>query len=134
MKKKYTYIYHSIQFVYPSTYLLPTVTRKWFESADCDPICTIYLSLCTQTADPKPFRGTHCSCTVHPYFLKKVCLSIPLKNMKLMFNNNIFSVVYGFHVRPKVYTSDKHLFKPINGYYMIYIHIYRSVSLRGKSL
>ena len=30
---------------------------KWFGSADCD---TIYLFLCTKTADPNPFRGTHC--------------------------------------------------------------------------
>ena len=34
--------------------------QKWFGSADCDTINTIYLSLCTYTADPKSFRGTHC--------------------------------------------------------------------------
>ena len=34
---------------------VPVVPRKWFGSADCD---TIYL--CTQTADPNSFRGSHC--------------------------------------------------------------------------
>ena len=26
----------------------------------CDSIYTVYLSLCTLSADPNPFRGTHC--------------------------------------------------------------------------
>ena len=37
----------------------PAVPRKC--SADCDTIYTIFLSLSSQTADPNPFRGTHCS-------------------------------------------------------------------------
>ena len=42
---------------------------SWLEKGsdpDSDTIYTIYLSLCTQTADPKfpnPFRGTHCIST-----------------------------------------------------------------------
>ena len=39
----------------------PAVPRKWLGSADCGTKYNIFLSLCTQTADPKPFRGTHCS-------------------------------------------------------------------------
>ena len=39
---------------------LPAVPRKGFWSADCDTIYNILLFLCTQTADPKPFQGTHC--------------------------------------------------------------------------
>ena len=34
---------------------------KAFASADCDTICTIYLSLCTQSADANAFQGTGCS-------------------------------------------------------------------------
>ena len=34
-------------------------SKKWFKSADCDTVYTIYLSLCIQTADPTPFRGTY---------------------------------------------------------------------------
>ena len=41
-------------------FLLPAVPQKRFGSADCDTIYTIYVSLWTQTADPNPFRGTHC--------------------------------------------------------------------------
>ena len=37
------------------------VLRKWFGSANCDTIYTLYLSLCTQTANPNHFRGTHCT-------------------------------------------------------------------------
>ena len=33
---------------------------KKFGSTDCDTIYIIYLSLCTQSADPNPIRGTHC--------------------------------------------------------------------------
>ena len=40
---------------------IPAVPRKGLGSADCDSIYTIYISLCTQTADPIPFRGTHCT-------------------------------------------------------------------------
>ena len=36
------------------------VRPKGFGSAVCETIYTIYLSLCTQTADPNPFGGTHC--------------------------------------------------------------------------
>ena len=35
--------------------------RKGFGSADCGIVYTIYLSLCTQSADLNPFRVTHCS-------------------------------------------------------------------------
>ena len=38
--------------------LIQCVPRKWFRSAVCDTIYTIYLSCCTQTADPNPFRDT----------------------------------------------------------------------------
>ena len=42
--------------------LPPAVPRKWFGSVDCDTIYVyalcIYLSLCTQSADPNHFRGT----------------------------------------------------------------------------
>ena len=38
--------------------LIPTVSQKRFKSPDCDIIYTIYQYLCTQIADPKPFRGT----------------------------------------------------------------------------
>ena len=42
--------------------ILSVVPQEMFGSADCDTILyTIYLSLCTQSADPSPFRGTHCS-------------------------------------------------------------------------
>ena len=34
------------------------VPRKGFGSSDCDTIYTIYFSICTQSADPNPFRGT----------------------------------------------------------------------------
>ena len=34
--------------------------EKNFESADCDTIYTIHLFLCELSADPNPFRGTHC--------------------------------------------------------------------------
>ena len=37
------------------------VPRKAFWSADCDTIYTIYLFLCTQSADPNAFRGTACT-------------------------------------------------------------------------
>ena len=37
---------------------LPAVPQKWLGSAECDIIYTIYLFLCTQSADPNPFRGT----------------------------------------------------------------------------
>ena len=37
---------------------LPAVPRKWFGSAVCDTLYTIYPSLCTQSADPNHFRGT----------------------------------------------------------------------------
>ena len=37
---------------------IQAVSRKGFGSSDCDTIYTIYLSLCTQTADPNLFRGT----------------------------------------------------------------------------
>ena len=40
---------------------LPAVPRQWFGLADCDTIHTIYLSLFKETADPSPFRGTHCT-------------------------------------------------------------------------
>ena len=40
---------------------ISAVSRKWFGSADCDSICTIYLSLCTHTADPNPIWGKHWS-------------------------------------------------------------------------
>ena len=47
---------------YSSKYCnVPAVSRKRFGSANCHPIYTIHLSLCTQTADLNPFRGTHCS-------------------------------------------------------------------------
>ena len=39
-----------------STYI-PVVPRKWFRSADCDTIYTIYLSRCTQSADPNHLEG-----------------------------------------------------------------------------
>ena len=39
---------------------LQAVPRKGFVSAVCDTLYTIKLSLCTHTADPDPFRGTHC--------------------------------------------------------------------------
>ena len=38
---------------------VPAVPRKGFGSAVCDSKI-IYQSLCTQTADMNPFRGTHC--------------------------------------------------------------------------
>ena len=31
---------------------------KWFGSADCDTICTKYLSLCIQSANQNHLRGT----------------------------------------------------------------------------
>ena len=34
-----------------------SVPRKAFGSADCDALYTIYLSFCTQPADPNAFRG-----------------------------------------------------------------------------
>ena len=34
--------------------------QKGFGLADCDTIFTIYIFLCTQSADPNPFRGTRC--------------------------------------------------------------------------
>ena len=37
------------------TIIVPAVPRKGFGSVDCDTIYTIYLSLCTQSADPNPF-------------------------------------------------------------------------------
>ena len=40
---------------------LLTVLRKWLGPADCDNIYTVYLSLYTQSADPNPFRGKHCT-------------------------------------------------------------------------
>ena len=40
---------------------VPAVPRKGFGSADSDIIYTINLSYCTQSADPNPFRGTHCT-------------------------------------------------------------------------
>ena len=38
----------------------------------CDTIFTIYLSLCTLSADPNPFRGTHCSFTDCKIFTVKL--------------------------------------------------------------
>ena len=43
--------------------------EKWFGSADCDTISTIYLSLCTQKADPNPFRGTNCCNVIALYII-----------------------------------------------------------------
>ena len=37
------------------------VPRKGFGSAGRDTKYTIYLHLCTQTADPNLFRGTNCN-------------------------------------------------------------------------
>ena len=39
------------------TGLIPAVPHIWFGSADCDTICTNYLSLSTQTADPNIFKA-----------------------------------------------------------------------------
>ena len=41
-----------------SEFILPIVPRKSFGSSDCDTLYNIYLSLCGQSADPNPFRGT----------------------------------------------------------------------------
>ena len=38
---------------------IPAVPRKWFESADCGIIYSIYLSLCTQAANSNPILETH---------------------------------------------------------------------------
>ena len=51
--------------------MLPTVPRKWFGSADCDNMYTIYLSLPTQTAHPNPFRGAHC--IIQKNILSMIC-------------------------------------------------------------
>ena len=40
---------------------IPAVPQKWFGSAVCDTMYTIYLSLSTQTADLNLLRGTRCS-------------------------------------------------------------------------
>ena len=43
---------------------IPAVSRTWFESANFAAIYyTIFLFHCTQTADPKHFRGTPYTCT-----------------------------------------------------------------------
>ena len=42
--------------------MMQGVPRKGVLTAFCDTIYTIYLSVCTQTADPNSFRGTHCIC------------------------------------------------------------------------
>ena len=44
--------------------------RKGFGSADCDTIYAIYLSLFTQSANPNPFRGTHCNISTN--FLQQI--------------------------------------------------------------
>ena len=51
------FITEYIIIIYPYVQCVP---RKGFGSADCDTKFTIYLPLCTQSADPNPFRGTHC--------------------------------------------------------------------------
>ena len=48
------------------------VPRKGFGSADCEALYTIYLFLCTQKADPNPFRGTHCMLMINNYVKDKV--------------------------------------------------------------
>ena len=50
---------------YVISFNVPAVPRKGSGSADCDTIYTIYPSLCTQSANPNPFRGTHCMYNVH---------------------------------------------------------------------
>ena len=59
--------YKTLSFSLPQFDRIPAVLRKAFASADCDTICTIYLSLCTHKADPNspnPFRGIHGSCVL----------------------------------------------------------------------
>ena len=58
-----------------------------YGSAVCDTIYTIYISLCTQKADPKPFRGTHCSwrtCLPYTFFL----------TMFILLKENIIMVIF----------------------------------------
>ena len=44
---------------------LPAVPWQWFGSAICETTFTIYLSLCTKTADPNPCWGTHVKASFH---------------------------------------------------------------------
>ena len=57
---------------------------KGFGSDACDTIHNIYLYLCTHSADPNPFRGTHC---------------IWHTDFKLYKIEKVFIIVYG--VNPK---------------------------------
>ena len=53
-------IYQSrILSIYIFIYLVPAAVPEK-SSDDLFVTLNIYLSLCTQTADPNPFRGTHC--------------------------------------------------------------------------
>ena len=60
--------------------ILPAVPRKWFGTADCDTICSIYLALCAQTY-PTPFRGTHCT---------RVSVILPYQNTAKVYTYTVF--------------------------------------------
>ena len=69
-------------------FLLPAVPQKRFGSADCDTIYTIYVSLCTQTADPNPFRGPYFA-----FFASSVLFQATAFTEKIQFTlRNIYGI------------------------------------------
>ena len=62
--------------------------RKGFGSADWNTVYAIYLSLCTQSADPNPYLGTACSYLYLSWH--KISLAIEPRFFSSMKNKHIF--------------------------------------------
>ena len=59
-------------------------------SAVCESMYNIYLSLCTRTADPNPFRGTHCTQLKQNNNNFRFFLWSPLQNIFLVENTHVY--------------------------------------------